>query len=160
MKQEHFLESPERLVVRNTGRELRILSAFAPGKNILTRFLEGNQLCYFLPDDRPLEAFAEGELFHTGWDDLAPWVIGGYEMIGANHGSIFAFRVHLLRHWLFEEDIGRRFTDEAGNRFVLTAVESPSDLILHSECLKEAGKVRFHRAIRGALRGDDGRKEA
>lgn len=157
MEREQFPSSPERLVVRNTGREILILSAFAPGKNILTRFLEGNQLCYFLPAGRPPEAFAEGELFHSGWDDLAPWVAGGYEMIGANHGSIFAFRVHLLRHWLFEEDIGRRFTDEEGHGFVLVAVENPSDLILHSECIKEGGKVRFHRAIRGALRGDDGR---
>ena len=157
MGEEHRLESPERLLVRNAGREILVLSAFAPGKNILTRFLEGNQLCSFLPADRPLEEWRSGTLFHAGWDDLAPWSMGGYEMLGANHGSIFAFRVHLLRHWLFEEDIGRWFRDEAGHRFMLVAVEGLSDLVFHSECLRDGGKVRFHRAVRGALRGEDGR---
>jgi len=157
MEQKHCLEDPNRLIVQNAGREIRILSAFAPGKNILTRFLEGNQLCYFLPADQPLEAFADGELFHAGWDDLAPWSMGGYEMLGANHGSIFAFRVHLLRHWLFAEDVGRWFSDDAGHRFMLIAVENFSDLIFHSECLRDGGRIRFHRAIQGVLHGADGR---
>ena len=152
-----LLPDNEHFIVQRCGSELRLLNKFSAGKNILLRFVEGNMIASFLDPDKSIDQFTEGTVFHYGWDDLAPWIFGGYEMIGANHGSIFAFRVHTVRHWCFTEDIGKVFTDGSGNEFVLIAIENLSDLIFHSRAIPQVGKIRFADKITGTLTADDKR---
>lgn len=150
MKQ-HFLTDPDKIIIRKDGHELLIMSRFAPGTNMVIRFIEGNENSYFLPENAPLEDWQQGRLWTQSWDNNAPFFTGIHGIIGANHGSPYAFGVQTLRHWLFEKDIGSVFTDDAGNRFVLTSVESRSRIVLHSD-VPRSGE-RFADKICGVLHG-------
>ena len=152
-----LLPDKEHLVVQRCGNELRLLNRFSDKKNILLRFIEGNMIAAFMDSGKSIDRFSEGTVFHYGWDDLAPWILGNYEMIGANHGSIFTFRVHTLRHWCFTGDVGKVFADEAGNEFVLTAVENLSDLLFHSRAVMQDGRISFADRITGTLTAADKR---
>ena len=90
---EHFLSSPDKIIIRKHRLELQILSRFSATHNIFTRFREANHWSCFLPVDKPFEAWEEGELFHEGWDDFAPFATQEYGYIGGNHGSPYALRV-------------------------------------------------------------------
>ena len=149
---EHRLTDPEKIVIRKEGMQIFVLSRYSAGCNVAMRFIEGNENCYFLPEDAPLEAVYTGRHFAQCWDNLGPFFTGKYSTIGANHGSPFAFRVCMLRHWLFESDIGRVLTDDAGERFVLVSVDSRSQFTLHSD-LPE-GDAPFCSKITGSLHLD------
>ena len=151
----NLLPDKEHLIAQRCGSELRILSNFSAEKNILLRFIEGNMIAAFLNKDKTIEDFDSGTVFHYGWDDLAPWMFGDYAMIGANHGSPFAFRVNTQRHWCFTEDIGKVFTDQNGNEFVLVAVENLASLIFHSRGVAENGTIKFAGSIAGNLTAAD-----
>ena len=137
--EEHYLSDPEKIVIRKEGMQIFFLSRFSDGQNAAVRFIEGNENGYFLPADAPLEAIYQGRLFAQCWDNQGPAFMGKHGTVGANHGSPFAFHVHMLRHWLFESDIGKVFTDDAGERFVLISVDSLSDFLLHSDIPSGAG---------------------
>ena len=158
MQKKTYLPDDEHMTVQLCGKELRLLSRFSENKNILLRFIEGNMIAAFLDTDKDISQIDEAVDFHRGWDDLAPWVFGDYEMIGANHGSIFAFRVHSVRHWCFSEDIGKVFVDEAGNEFVLMAVENLAELVFHSRAVLTDGRIKFAKSIRGNLKTADKRQ--
>ena len=119
-------------------------------------FREGNHLWYFLPADTPFEEGFNGTLFHTGWDDFAPYLCRDHMTVGANHGSPFAFKVSMLRHWLDDSDIGRVLFDSAGNSFIITDIKNVSEFLIHSVPEKNGSKVTF-KTVCGALRLD-GRK--
>ena len=146
---EHRLTDPEKIVIRKEGMQIFVLSRYSAGRNAAMRFIEGNENCYFLPEDAPLEAIYAGKVFAQCWDNLGPFFTGKHRTIGANHGSPFAFRVRMLRHWLFESDIGRVFTDDAGERFVLVSVDSSSQFTLHSDL--PDGDAPFCSKITGSL---------
>ena len=151
----HYLSDPEKIVIRKQGMQIFILSHFAGNTNVATRFAEGNENSYFLPSDAPLEDIYSGRLFAESWDNQAPFFTGRHGIVGGNHGSPFTFRVHLLRHWLFESDIGKVFTDDAGKRFVLVSVDSLCDLTFHSD-LPDPGES-YVTELTGDLHYDDGR---
>ena len=148
---EHFLSSPDKIIIRKHRLELQILSRFSATHNIFTRFREANHWSCFLPVDKPFEAWEEGELFHEGWDDFAPFATQEYGYIGGNHGSPYALRVSMLRHWFDESDIGKVLRDDAGNRFVLLDVESSGNFIIHSEKSYSSDERFFRSSVSGSL---------
>ncbi len=154
----YFLRDREKILIRKQGMEISILSRFNREKNIFMRFREGNHLCHFLSPDVPFEGCMSGERFHTGWDDFAPYSFGSYGIIGANHGSSFAYRISMLRHWLSESDIGRELLDDAGHRFVIVDIENHSDYIIHSQYEKNGDRITFSK-ISGSLYLDGFRVE-
>jgi|GEM_PF-3665838 len=149
---EHRLSDPEKIVIRKEGMQIFVLSRYSAGRNVAMRFIEGNENCYFLSEDAPLEAIYSGTLFAQCWDNLGPAFTGKHGTIGANHGSPFVFRVRMLRHWLFESDLGRVLTDDAGERFVLVSVDSRSEFTLHSDL--PDGDAPFCSKITGSLHLD------
>ena len=152
--EQHFLTDPDQIIVCKNGHEIMVMSRFSSDLNMVTRFIEGNENAFLLPVVSPLEAWQNGRLWAQSWDNNAPFMTGLHNTIGANHGSPFAFAVKMLRHWLFEGDIGSVFTDDAGNKFVLTSIDSRSVLSLHSD-VPEPGKP-FADKICGDLHGPRG----
>ena len=149
------LEDPGRLLIRKSGNEIQTLCRFNGDKNIFNRFVDGNNLSFFLPPDAPFEAWQNGELFHEGWDDLAPIMTAQYAFVGANHGSPFAYSVTMIRHWYFERDIGKVFTDDAGNRFILVQIINLGVFIVHSDIVPD--QTPCFNGLQGSLY-DNGKK--
>lgn len=149
------LTDPGKLLIRKSGHEIQTLCRFNETKNIFNRFINGNNLSLFLTPETPFESWNSGEVFHEGWDDIAPFMTEKYGFVGANHGSPFTYRVKMIRHWYFDKDIGRIFTDEAGSRFVLVQIISFSEFIVHSDTAP--GQIPCFNALQGSL-FDNGRK--
>ena len=147
--EKHYLDDREKILVKKDRKSIFVLSAFSETDNIATRFIEGNENSFFLPKELPLEEWNKGRLFAKSWDNHAPWVAGHHGIIGANHGSPFTFRVTMLRHWLFQEDLGKVLTDDAGERFVLLSIQDLSTFFLHSD-VPDEGKA-FCAAVTGSL---------
>ncbi len=147
----HVLTSPNKIIVQKIGHEIRVLSRFSADKNVFNRFVEGNNISAFLPCDAPFESGMQAKPFHIGWDDFAPFLLNGYQDIGANHGSIFTFRVSIPRHWLTDKDIGRVLTDDAGHKFIIVDIVNKSDFLIHSEYTRDGNKISFHSAVCGSL---------
>lgn len=156
MDKRHFLVDREKIIVQKKGHQICVLSCFDQEKNVFTVFREGNHLRYFLPVDTPFEEGFNGTLFHTGWDDFAPYLCRDQMTVGANHGSPFAFKVSMLRHWLDDSDIGKILFDDEKNRFIITDIKNVSDFLIHSLPEKNGCKVTF-KAVCGSLYLD-GRK--
>lgn len=147
------LTDPEKLLLRKCGQEIQTLTAFAPGKNVFNRFVQGNNMSLFLPSETPFEEWRTGKVFHEGWDDFAPWMSEGYSTVGANHGSPFTLKVTMLRHWFFEKDMGKILTDETGRRFVLIGILSSSVFLIHS--VPDHSKTPFFtKEVKGGLFAD------
>ena len=156
MEKKHYLVDREKILIQKKGHQICILSCFNQENNVFTVFREGNHLRYFLPVDAPFEEGFNGRIFHTGWDDFAPYLCRDYMTIGANHGSPFAFKVSMLRHWLDDSDIGRILSDGDGNRFIITDIKNVSEFLIHSVPEKHESRVTFKK-VSGALYLD-GRK--
>ena len=152
----HFLSDREKILVQKRGHQICVLSRFNQEKNVFMVFREGNHLRYFLPAEAPFEDGFKGELFHTGWDDFAPYICRDLRTVGANHGSPFAFKISQLRHWLDDSDIGRELVDDAGNRFIITDIKNVSEYLIHSVPEKNGSRVVFN-TVSGSLYLD-GRK--
>ena len=93
------LSVPGKFLLRKCGREIQTLCRFSKDKNIFNRFLDGNNYSFFLPADADFENWQQGEVLHEGWDDIAPLMSKFYGTVGANHGSPFAYKVSMIRHW-------------------------------------------------------------
>ena len=120
----HFLTDKNKILIKKDhSNTLFFMSSYSQTENTVTRYIEGNELSYFLPKDLPLEEWQKGKLFAQSWDNHAPWIFEKHGILGANHGSFFTFRISMLRHWLFEEDVGKILTDDEGNRFILRGVQ-------------------------------------
>ena len=152
--EQHFLKESDKIIVCKNDNEILLMSHFRPGTNMVIRFMEGNENSFLLPEDIPFEMWHQGRIWAQSWDNNAPFFTGLHGIIGANHGSPYAFRVDTLRHWFFDRDIGSVFTDDAGNRFVLTSVESLERIILHSDI--PHSNERFAEKICGNLHGPHG----
>ena len=131
------LTAPGKFLLRKCGRELQTLCRFSEKENIFNRFMDGNNLSMFLPADADFDDWHTGRVFHEGWDDIAPLMSKFYGTVGANHGSPFAFKVTMIRHWYTNGDIGRVLIDETGNRFVIVQITSLAEFIVHSEVIAE-----------------------
>lgn len=129
----HFLTQQDKILLKKEGKSIFFMSYFSEKENIVTRYIEGNENSFFLPRELPLEEWYKGRIFAESWDNHAPWFLGEHGILGANHGSFFTFRVTTLRHWLFEEDIGKCLTDEEGNSFILLSIENLSSFYIHSD---------------------------
>lgn len=152
----HKLTDPGKILLRKCGNEIQTLSSFSKTKNIFNRFVEGNNCSFFMDKDMPFEKWQDGELFHEGWDDFAPWMTAEYGTVGANHGSPFAYLVEFpQRHWFFETDIGKIFTDDAGNRFILVNISDGAAFVVHGEAFP--GEKPMFKTLQGDLY-DNGKK--
>lgn len=151
-----ILTASDKFLIRKCGNEIQTLCRFNRNKNIFNRFVDGNNHSFFLSAETPFEQWeTAGELFHEGWDDIAPLMSKFYGTVGANHGSPFAYSVTMIRHWYTDNDIGKVLTDDAGNRFILVQVVSLSNFIIHSEVIP--GQIPCFNHLQGALY-DNGRK--
>lgn len=149
------LSAPGKFLLRKCGREIQTLCRFSKEKNIFNRFLDGNNYSFFLPADTDFENWQQGEVLHEGWDDIAPLMSNFYGTVGANHGSPFAYRVTMTRHWYTDGDIGKVLTDDAGNNFFIVQIISFSEFIIHSELFPE--QIPCFKHLQGNL-FDNGRK--
>ena len=149
------LTAPGKFLLRKCGREIQTLCRFSREKNIFNRFLDGNNYSFFLPVDTDFENWQQGEVLHEGWDDIAPLMSNFYGTIGANHGSPFAYRVTMIRHWYTDSDIGKFLTDDAGNRFFIVQILNFSEFIIHGEAFPE--QTPCFKNLQGSLY-DNGRK--
>ncbi len=156
MDKKHFLVDREKIIIQKKGHQICVLSCFNQEKNVFTVFREGNHLRYFLPPAAPFEEGFNGTLFHTGWDDFAPYLCRDHMTIGANHGSPFTFKISMLRHWLDDSDIGKTLSDDEGNSFIITDIKNVSEFLIHSVPEKNGSKVTF-KTVCGSLYLD-GRK--
>jgi hypothetical protein len=133
MTTKHYLTNPDKVLIHKDGLEIFILSNYSKKYNLAQRYIEGNELCYLVSKDTALEDMYQGRRVVQSWDNAGPWfLVPKHGIIGANHGSPFAFKVTMLRHWLFEKHIGSVFTDDAGEEFVLVEICNLSTFILHS----------------------------
>lgn len=149
------LKDQGKFLIRKIGNEIQTLCRFSKDKNIFNRFVDGNNISLFLTPDTPFEMWRSGEVFHEGWDDIAPFLTEKYSTVGANHGSPFAYSVTMPRHWYFERDIGKVLTDDAGNRFIIVQIVSVSNFIVHSDIAP--GQLPCFNQLQGSLY-DEGMK--
>lgn len=129
----HFLTDRNKILLKKDHHNIFFMSRYSEDANIVTRYIEGNENSFFLPKELPLEDWHKGRLFARSWDNHAPWIFEKHGILGANHGSFFTFKINMLRHWLFEEDIGKCLTDDAGNSFILLSIENLSTFYIHSD---------------------------
>ncbi len=146
----HFLSDSNRILIKKDhSNTIYFMSRFSAQENTVTRYIEGNELSYLLSRDLPLEDWEKGKLFAQSWDNHAPWIFEKHGILGANHGSGFTFKIQMLRHWLFEADIGKTLTDDAGNSFILLSIENLSVFYIHSDIPEEGQTFCDH--VTGSL---------
>lgn len=149
-EKKHFLTDRSKILIKKDhSNTLWFMSRYSKEENTVTRYIEGNELSYFLPKDLPLEDWNKGKLFAQSWDNHAPWIFEKHGILGANHGSFFTFKITLLRHWLFEADIGKLLTDDEGNSFILLSIENLSTFYIHSDIPPEGEIYCDH--VKGSL---------
>ena len=138
-EKKHFLTDRNKILIKKDhSNTIYFMSRYSDTENTVTRYIEGNELSYFLSKDLPLEDWnSKGRLFAQSWDNHAPWIFEKHGILGANHGSFYTFKISMLRHWLFEADIGKSLTDDEGNRFILLSIENLSTFYIHSEIPEE-----------------------
>ena len=154
-KKKHFLTDRNKILIkRDHSNTVYFMSRYSDTENTVTRYIEGNELSYFLPADLPLEDWnSKGRLFAQSWDNHAPWIFEKHGILGANHGSFYTFKISMLRHWLFEADIGKSLTDDEGNRFILLSIENLTTFYIHSDIPTEK-EEGFCDHVTGALHID------
>ena len=132
--QKHYLVNPKKMIVHKIDNDIFILSNYSEKYNLAQRYIEGNELCYFVSKDTALEDMYQGRRVVQSWDNSGPmFFVPKHGIVGANHGSPFAFSVSMLRHWLFERHIGSVFTDDAGERFVLVQINNVCNFVIHAD---------------------------
>ena len=150
MTTKHYLTNPDKVLIHKDGLEIFILSNYSKKYNLAQRYIEGNELCYFVSKDTALEDMYQGRRVVQSWDNAGPMFFAPkHGIVGANHGSPFAFKVTMLRHWLFEKHIGSIFTDDAGEKFVLFQICNLSNFMLHS--YTDTADKPFAKTITGSL---------